>query len=171
VNLRALSFSTIASGATLTLLLSSPAGAQFSPPPAAGPPPTPAAPCLTSSVLSNVPASDDDRTSVAFSGVPGDTFPLRLSTNPSTGYSWSIGQQPDAKVVCLLQTSMVKAAVALTGAPQSQVWTFRAVSPGTTTLTLIYARPFDHGAAPAKTVTLTFTVAPGPAPTASPGKP
>ncbi len=149
--------------------MSARAGAQFAPPPA--PPPTPAAPCLTNSVLSNVPANDDDRSAVAFSGVPGDTFPLRVSTNPSTGYSWSIGQQPDARVVCLFQTSIVKATVALTGAPQSQVWTFRAVSPGTTTLTLIYTRPFEHGAAPAKTVTLTFTVAPGAAPSASPAKP
>jgi inhibitor of cysteine peptidase len=49
----------------------------------------------------------------------------------------------------------------MVGVPGEQVWSFSAQGTGHAVLTYVYARPWEKNAEPAKTFTLTVTVAPG----------
>jgi inhibitor of cysteine peptidase len=48
----------------------------------------------------------------------------------------------------------------MVGAGGTEIWTFRAVRKGKTTLTLGYVRPWEKGIAPVKTVSWPITVRP-----------
>ncbi len=92
--------------------------------------------------------------------VVGGTLTVTLESNITTGYSWNenanIGdktamQQTDHKY----QTP----ATPVPGAGGKEVWTFKALNTGKSTLSLEYRRPFEpNTTAPAKTFTLTLTV-------------
>jgi inhibitor of cysteine peptidase len=84
----------------------------------------------------------------------GDEFVIALSANPSTGYSWTAGADPD---VVFLRSRQI-AGVAEPGAPGTQELRFRAEHSGTTTLKLAYARSFEGGVPPAKTATFRVEV-------------
>ena len=80
---------------------------------------------------------------------PGDRFDLRLEANPSTGYAWSLGKPLDAAP---------GGAPPLAGQGGNEIWTFEAVAPGRTTISMFYARPWEKGVAPAKIVAHTVLV-------------
>ncbi len=60
---------------------------------------------------------------------PGDTLVVRLSSNPSTGYSWSVAQN-DASLLRPLGNRYVRSLGKLMGAPGYQVFRFKAVGSG-----------------------------------------
>lgn len=75
----------------------------------------------------------------------GESFLVTLCSNPTTGFQWSemaqIGdqavlQQIDHKFVPPEETGVM-------GAPGQEVWTFKALKKGTTSLYLEYSRPWD----------------------------
>ncbi len=84
----------------------------------------------------------------------GDEFVIALPANPSTGYSWTAGDDADVTFVSSRQV----AGGNQPGAPGTQELTFRATDTGTSTLELAYARPFEHGVPPAKTAKFAVTV-------------
>jgi predicted secreted protein len=105
----------------------------------------------------NTPATDapavyhqGDTISVA----GGDEFVIALAANPSTGYSWTAGKNPDVAYVSSRQV----AGGSQPGAPGTQELTFRATATGTSTLELAYARSFEPGVPPAKTAKFPVTV-------------
>ena len=77
----------------------------------------------------------------------GDTLELRLSANPSTGYSWS----------CVLRITgeryenLPDTPPDFTGAPVIKIYTFAVSGPGEAGIKLEYRRPWERGTAPAKT--------------------
>ncbi|MEI8357289.1 MAG: protease inhibitor I42 family protein [Deltaproteobacteria bacterium] len=96
---------------------------------------------------------------------PGDRFDLRLEANPSTGYTWSLGKPLDASVLRLVASRFVSSAAAapggappLAGQGGNEIWTFEAVAPGRTKISMFYARPWEKGVAPAKIVAHTVLV-------------
>ena len=60
---------------------------------------------------------------------PGDTLVVRLTSNPSTGYSWSVAQN-DATLLRPLGNMYVRSRSKLMGAPGYQVFRFKAVGSG-----------------------------------------
>jgi inhibitor of cysteine peptidase len=84
----------------------------------------------------------------------GDEFVIALPANPSTGYSWTAGDDADVKYVSSRQVS----GGSEPGAPGTQKLTFRAEQVGTSTLALAYARSFEGGVPPAQTTTFPVTV-------------
>ena len=84
----------------------------------------------------------------------GDEFVIALPANPSTGYSWSAGDNPDVAFV----SSRQLAGGSQPGAGGTQELTFRAEQTGTSTLALAYARSFEPGVPPAKTAKFPVTV-------------
>ena len=81
----------------------------------------------------------------------GDTLVLRLTSNPSTGYSWAIEGDP-------LPLRLVKSSTKKTGqnghaigTPVMQEFRLTAVSAGMASLTLEYRRPWESNVAPVKT--------------------
>jgi inhibitor of cysteine peptidase len=84
----------------------------------------------------------------------GDEFIVALPANPSTGYSWTAGKNPD---VTLVSSHDVERG-GQPGAGGTQELTFRADHTGDSTLELAYARPFEPGVPPAKTAEFAVTV-------------
>ena len=82
----------------------------------------------------------------------GDLLTVSLPSNRTTGYCWS----PSFSTGGILATKGAGAYFqdrpGRVGSGGTEKWTFRAVKPGTTTLTLCYARPWEKGVAPVKTV-------------------
>jgi inhibitor of cysteine peptidase len=89
---------------------------------------------------------------------PGDTLILRLESNPTTGYEWSVTEEPDTAVVKSAGHSFEGPDPQVPGAGGMDEWRFQAVAPGTTALALAYGRPFEKDTPPAQTFSVTFDV-------------
>ena len=90
----------------------------------------------------------------------GDMLTVTLESNITTGYSWNENANIGDKTV-MQQTDhkYQPPATAIPGAGGKEVWTFKALEAGKSTLSLEYRRPFEpNTTAPAKTFTLTLTV-------------
>ncbi|GEM_PF-693423 len=94
----------------------------------------------------------------SFNVETGQYFDFSLESNPTTGYTWQTTQSPDEKVVQLTNSYFVEPSSDMMGAPGEDVWQFRAVGAGSTTMVLEYAQAWDTETPPAKRYTLTFTV-------------
>ena len=80
-----------------------------------------------------------------------DTFTVSLCSNPSTGYSWSDDVEYDRSVVELVGRvfeSGPTASPPTVGAAGMDIFSFRALGTGTTTVRMTYSRPFETGQAP-----------------------
>lgn len=90
----------------------------------------------------------------------GKAFEVDLMGNPSTGYEWSLAEEPDPKLTKKLWEDTY--ANDLTpGAPAIQVFKFEALAVGSTDLKFEYSRPWETEAAPEKTQTVTVTIKEG----------
>jgi inhibitor of cysteine peptidase len=76
----------------------------------------------------------------------GATLVVRLAGNPTTGYTWST-KTVDRRVLRPLPIGYT-ASRNLPGSGGVFRIRFRAIARGTTTLRLVYARPFEHTAPP-----------------------
>ncbi len=87
-------------------------------------------------------------------------FIIKLKSNPTTGYSWNL-KQIDSSLLASTQHQFVAAKTKLMGAPGFEEWTFRVLPAAFgkkrhTTLTFVYARPWEKE--PKNTKTLVFGV-------------
>ena len=92
----------------------------------------------------------------------GDLLVFRLPSNPSTGYSWSVAA---SKPALLLQQGeatceLPKSAKGRLGAGGTEVWRFRAERAGSLTLTFSYARVWEKGVPPVRTLSWPVTIRP-----------
>ena len=87
----------------------------------------------------------------------GETFDLVLPSNPSTGFHWEIVEEMDASVVELVDQEYIAEQPVLPGSGGVDVWTMRAVNPGSTTIMLGYYPPGED-AAPGETVIFSVDV-------------
>jgi len=76
-------------------------------------------------------------------------FTIKLKSNPTTGYTWSMGEY-DHAVLSLIEHRFVPGNSKLMGAPGFDEWHFRAqpaafVKPQQTILTFTYARAWEKG--------------------------
>ena len=85
----------------------------------------------------------------------GKQFVIELDANPSTGYTWDAGKNPNVKLV---SSKQVSSKGAQPGASGTQRMTFKAYKTGSSTLELAYARQFEGGVPPAKTASFDVTV-------------
>ena len=88
---------------------------------------------------------------------PGQGLTIELESNASTGFRWAFTTEPDAAVLALAGNDYQAPSADLLGAPGKEAWRFTAVKAGTTSLTLVYARPWES-VMPEKTFTLTVEV-------------
>lgn len=90
----------------------------------------------------------------------GGALTVTLGSNPTTGYSWNETAQI-ANPAALQQTAsqfVPSEGKGIVGAPGEQVWTFKALQKGTTTVGMEYGQPWVGGAKGAWTFELTVTV-------------
>ena len=88
----------------------------------------------------------------------GQTLAITLESNPSTGFSWTQQDDQPGDVLVLVGEPEYRSKSTLPGGGGTETLRFRAERPGTTTLQLIYRRPWEEDAQPAATYTLTVSV-------------
>ncbi len=81
----------------------------------------------------------------------GQELVLRMPSNPSTGYRWSIALGGPGVLSMVATPAYVRGPGAAPGAGGVEVWRFAAFLCGTETLVLKYARPWEKDTAPART--------------------
>lgn len=89
---------------------------------------------------------------------PGTRISVRLESNPSTGYQWTLPQPPDEKILKMLSSQLdggPDAGSDVVGAPGTEVWVYEATGAGTATVTMTYMRVFAPKDDPSD---FTFTV-------------
>lgn len=106
--------------------------------------------CVAAPITGTAPAQPSDGGPRAYDlrtaridARPGETFELRLPSNPSTGYRWElVDPVPDA-VRALGVSRLEPPRGNLVGAPGQEVWTFEGARAGTGTIGFTYRRPSD----------------------------
>ena len=90
----------------------------------------------------------------------GNTFTVTLCSNATTGFQWSESAQiSDQTVVQQTGHEFVSPEnTGLVGAPGNEVWTFKALKKGTSTITMEYSRPWEGGEKGVWTFNLTVAV-------------
>jgi inhibitor of cysteine peptidase len=93
----------------------------------------------------------------------GDSFTVKLCSNPTTGFQWSESAQiSDPTVVQQMKHESLppetEATEGLVGAPGNEAWTFKALKKGTSTISLEYGRPWEGGEKGEWTFNLTVVV-------------
>lgn len=71
----------------------------------------------------------------------GETFDIVLPSNSSTGYRWNIIPELDENIVQFVEQNYIAEQPVMPGSGGVDVWTFRAVSAGDTTVVLGYYPP------------------------------
>jgi inhibitor of cysteine peptidase len=87
----------------------------------------------------------------------GDSLVLTLASNVTTGYSWSLTGIGDESVLQKTKNEYVAPKTNLVGAGGTEVWTFKALKKGASTISMGYSRPWES-TPPAETFTLTVAV-------------
>ena len=87
----------------------------------------------------------------------GETFDLLVPSNSSTGYRWGIIPELDMNIVEFVEQGYLPEEPVMPGSGGMDVWTFRAVNAGDTTIVLGYYPP-GNGTDPEETVTFSVRV-------------
>ena len=87
----------------------------------------------------------------------GEEFFIALTSSTSTGYSWT-QTLADKKIASYEGNVYQPPSNTRIGASGQQIFIYHANRSGTTTIALNYARPFEPGKPPAKSLTFTVTV-------------
>ncbi|MCL4527831.1 MAG: protease inhibitor I42 family protein [Chloroflexi bacterium] len=91
----------------------------------------------------------------------GGKVVVTLQANPTTGYTWDVGEVDTNILKQVGQTEYnSSSSTPMPGQGGTQTLRFQAVAPGTTTLKLIYHRPFEKNTPPIQTYTVQVTVVP-----------
>ena len=87
----------------------------------------------------------------------GETFEIVLASNSSTGYRWKLVGELDANVVQLVGQDYIAQRPIMPGSGGVDIWTFRAVNAGDTTIVIGYYPPSQEGE-PQETATFSIQV-------------
>ena len=93
----------------------------------------------------------------------GDSFTVTLCSNPTTGFEWESAQISDQTVLKQVDHEFVPPEdlgdrPPPPGSPGEEVWTFKALKEGTSTISMEYSRPWEGGEKGAWKFDLTATV-------------
>lgn len=89
----------------------------------------------------------------------GNTLTVKLGSNYSTPYRWAIDTKiGDSSIVKQTDHRFVQPTSDALGAPGTEVWTFAALRPGSTTITTSYTSIVGKNTQPACTYTANVTV-------------
>jgi inhibitor of cysteine peptidase len=87
----------------------------------------------------------------------GDRLEVALPGNPTTGFQWEVGALNHAVLRPIGEPEFERSSSAI-GSGGKVTMRFEAVGPGATGLQLVYRRPFEKDAPPARTFEVTATV-------------
>jgi inhibitor of cysteine peptidase len=100
----------------------------------------------------------DDGTDVALAD--GGTLIVALPSNPSTGFAWAIVAPEPSNIELDGQPKFVPpgSTTPVVGAPGTEVFTFKTIADGTSTLKMEYRRSFEPNAPPGDTFSVEVEV-------------
>ena len=90
--------------------------------------------------------------------IQGATLVVKLSSNATTGYSWSVPSNPSLLKLLKSDYSERKQPAQVAGAPGVQKFEWQAIEAGDATLQLEYRRPWEKEQPAAKTFSITVQV-------------
>ncbi|MEI7690732.1 MAG: protease inhibitor I42 family protein [bacterium] len=73
----------------------------------------------------------------------GQQFTITLTSNPSTGYTWSVSDDYDKNIVQAVSNEYIAPNTQKVGAPGKELWTFKGKGIGNTKLNFTYARSWE----------------------------
>lgn len=88
----------------------------------------------------------------------GDTISIMLEANPSTGYTWELAPDVSTTLRMSGQPTYTANGPVIPGSSGQMNFRFSAVTPGKTTLKLIYHRPWEKNVAPIQVFDLNVNV-------------
>jgi inhibitor of cysteine peptidase len=91
----------------------------------------------------------------------GDTFTVTLCSNPSTGFQWEAAKISDPGVLEEVDHKFIlpgSEPPPPPGTPGQEVWTFKALKAGESTVSIDYSRPWEGGEKGAWTFVLSVSV-------------
>ena len=88
----------------------------------------------------------------------GEEFTITLDSNPTTGYSWKLSDSFPKGIIKLLGSEYQPPVTRRKGAGGKEIWRFKTLAVGKTTITLEYLRPWEKDKPPAATKTFSITV-------------
>jgi len=86
------------------------------------------------------------------------TLTVKLGSNPTTGYNWEDASITNTNVIEQLSRNYEAPTTGLMGAGGTEVWVFKALKTGTSTISFSYGQSWDGGIKDAYTVTITINV-------------
>ena len=87
----------------------------------------------------------------------GQTFTIKLQSNPTTGFGWQLSKALDNKI-SLVINAFIPPDSKLCGAGGHEVWSFKAIGEGQAEISMKYVRPWEKDQPPAKTNVYTVIV-------------
>jgi inhibitor of cysteine peptidase len=99
-------------------------------------------------------SSSGQQIEIASNGV----FTVTLESNQTTGYSWELKEIGDTSILQKTSNEYIAPDTNLVGAGGQEVWTFKALKAGETTLTMEYSQPWEGGDKANKTFSITVIV-------------
>ena len=115
--------------------------------------------CSSPSQRLVVIASVDSPVSEEVEIAVGGSLVVHLESNPTTGFKWELSEITDQMVLKQDgEPEFVPPDEAIPGAGGKEIWTFKALSKGTSTISMEYSRPWEGGEKAEWTYTLTVIV-------------
>jgi inhibitor of cysteine peptidase len=78
----------------------------------------------------------------------GHNITIILKSNPTTGYQWQIAKPLDETTLKLMSSEYLPDQTNLVGVGGKQVWRFKALKPGETSISFKYVRPWEKNTPP-----------------------
>lgn len=78
-------------------------------------------------------------------------FVIDLKSNPTTGYSWALLKNIDKRFVRIMGSKYIPYKTGFTGSGGKEIWTFKALSKGKTSLVFGYKRSWEKDIPPIET--------------------
>ena len=89
----------------------------------------------------------------------GSVVKVTVASNPTTGFKWGLANISAPAVIALNgESEYVLPDSAALGAGGQEIWTFKALKRGTSSISLAYSRPWEGGTKAERTVDIYITV-------------
>ena len=112
------------------------------------------------------PARAAEKGDVKIEATAGKEFTITLDSNRTTGFGWQLAKPLDETIVKSVKNDYQNAPqnpdkTPRVGAPGKEVWTFKALKSGKTTIEFKYVRPWEKDKDPAETKSVPVVVTDG----------
>jgi len=74
----------------------------------------------------------------------GQEFTINFTSNPSTGYSWSVDDMYNKNIISKISNEFIPSNSEMIGAPGKELWVFRGTNKGNTKLNFVYSRQREN---------------------------